>query len=268
MVKLIALDLDGTLLDPQGQITSEAKAAIAQARQAGVKVVLSTGRAVPEAADFSQRAGCDALSVCLGGAVLSENDSCRHLWRRDIPKESARRALELCLNRQIELMLFCGEQIVLDPFSHESLMRTYPYPAFHDNAVVTPDPIAYLEEQGLPLTKIHGDWNQPAYPLQELSALAGVELTSSNDHDFELVPQGINKGRTLAMLALMWGIPLDQCAAVGDSENDLAMLKAVGYPVAMGNGCTSVKAAARHVAPDNAHEGVAHAILWCREQNQ
>ena len=165
-------------------------------------------------------------------------------------------------------MLFCGEQIVLDPFSHESLMRTYPYPAFHDNAVVTPDPIAYLEEQGLPLTKIHGDWNQPAYPLQELSALAGVELTSSNDHDFELVPQGINKGRTLAMLALMWGIPLDQCAAVGDSENDLAMLKAVGYPVAMGNGCTSVKAAARHVAPDNAHEGVAHAILWCLDQNQ
>lgn len=268
MVKLIALDLDGTLLDPQGQITSEAKAAIAQARQAGVKVVLSTGRAVPEAADFSQRAGCDALSVCLGGAVLSENDSCRHLWRRDIPKESARRALELCLNRQIELMLFCGEQIVLDPFSHESLMRTYPYPAFHDNAVVTPDPIAYLEEQGLPLTKIHGDWNQPAYPLQELSALEGVELTSSNDHDFELVPQGINKGRTLAMLALMWGIPLDQCAAVGDSENDLAMLKAVGYPVAMGNGCASVKAAARHVAPDNAHEGVAHAIFWCLEQNQ
>ena len=148
MVKLIALDLDGTLLDPQGQITPGAKAAIAQARQAGVKVVLSTGRAVPEAADFSQRAGCDALSVCLGGAVLSENDSCRHLWRRDIPKESARRALELCLNREIELMLFCGEQIVLDPFSHESLMRTYPYPAFHDNAVVTPDPIAYLEEQG------------------------------------------------------------------------------------------------------------------------
>ncbi len=268
MVKLIALDLDGTLLDPQGQITPGAKAAIAQARQAGVKVVLSTGRAVPEAADFSQRAGCDALSVCLGGAVLSENDSCRHLWRRDIPKESARRALELCLNRQIELMLFCGEQIVLDPFSHESLMRTYPYPAFHNNAVVTPDPIAYLESEGLPLTKIHGDWNQPAYPLQELSELEGVELTSSNDHDFELVPQGINKGRTLAMLALMWGIPLEQCAAVGDSENDLAMLKAVGYPVAMGNGCASVKAAARHVAPDNAREGVAHAILWCLEQNQ
>ena len=71
MIRLIALDLDGTLLDPAGQITDETKAAIAQARQAGIKVVLSTGRSVQEAADFSAQAGCDNLSVCLGGAVLS-----------------------------------------------------------------------------------------------------------------------------------------------------------------------------------------------------
>ena len=84
-----------------------------------------------------------------------------------------------------------------------------------------------------------------------------------------MVPAGVNKGRTLALLALLallWGIPLDQCAAVGDSENDLAMLQAVGTPIAMGNGCEAVKAAARHVAPDNAHEGVAHAIRWAMEQ--
>lgn len=73
MIRLIALDLDGTLLDPAGQITDETKAAIAQARQAGIKVVLSTGRSVQEAADFSAQAGCDNLSVCLGGAVLSDN---------------------------------------------------------------------------------------------------------------------------------------------------------------------------------------------------
>ena len=63
MIRLIALDLDGTLLDPAGQITDETKAAIAQARQAGIKVVLSTGRSVQEAADFSAQAGCDNLSV-------------------------------------------------------------------------------------------------------------------------------------------------------------------------------------------------------------
>lgn len=266
MIRLIALDLDGTLLDPAGQITHETKAAIAQARQAGIKVVLSTGRAVPEAADFAAQAGCDSLSVCLGGAALSDNRTLEHLRRWDMPSATAQKALELCLNREIELMIFAGEQIVLDPFSHRSLSKTYPYPVFHKAAVVTEDPIAYLKEHNLPLTKIHGDWNPSAYPLEELSRLEGVELTSSNDHDFELVPKGVNKGRTLAMLALMWGIPLSQCAGVGDSANDLAMLQAVGTPIAMGNGCEAVKAAACHIAPDNAHDGVAQAIRWAMEQ--
>lgn len=266
MIRLIALDLDGTLLDPAGQITDETKAAITQAREAGIKVVLSTGRAVPEAADFAARAGCDPLSVCLGGAALSDNRTLEHLRRWDMPPAAAKKALELCLDREIELMLFAGEQIVLDPFSHRSLTKTYPYPVFHQATVVTEDPIAYLEEHNLPLTKIHGDWNRPAYPLTELSQLEGVELTSSNDHDFELVPKGVNKGRTLALLALILGVPLDQCAGVGDSENDLAMLQAVGFPIAMGNGCKSVKAAACHIAPDNAHEGVAQAIRWAMEQ--
>ncbi len=267
MSRLIALDLDGTLLDPAGQITDETKAAIAQARQAGIKVVLSTGRSAQEAADFSTQAGCDNLSVCLGGAVLSDNSTGVHLRRWDIPENVSQTALELCLHRDIELMIFAGEQIVLDPFSHRSLSKTFPYPVFHNAAVVTEDPIAYLKEHDLPLTKIHGDWNQPAYPLAELSKLEGIELTSSNDHDFELVPKGVSKGRTLALLALLWGIPLDQCAAVGDSANDLAMLQAVGTPIAMGNACQAVKDAARYIAPDNAHEGVAQAIRWAMEQS-
>lgn len=139
MIRLIALDLDGTLLDPAGQITDETKAAIAQARQAGIKVVLSTGRSVQEAADFSAQAGCDNLSVCLGGAVLSDNATGAHLRRWDIPADVSRKALELCLNRDIELMIFAGEQIVLDPFSQQSLSKTFPYPVFHNAAVVSED---------------------------------------------------------------------------------------------------------------------------------
>lgn len=130
MIRLIALDLDGTLLDPAGQITDETKAAIAQARQAGIKVVLSTGRSVQEAADFSAQAGCDNLSVCLGGAVLSDNATGAHLRRWDIPADVSRKALELCLNRDIELMIFAGEQIVLDPFSQRPSPRPSPIRSF------------------------------------------------------------------------------------------------------------------------------------------
>ena len=267
-INLIALDLDGTLLDPAGQVAQSSKDAIAQAREAGVEVVLSTGRAAPEAAYFAQEAGCGILAAALGGAVLCDARTGTHLRRWDFPQETGRRALELCLGRNIELMIFAGDAIVLDPFSKESLMKTYPYPAFHDNAVVTGDPLGYIREHGLPITKLHGDGDPASYPMKELSALEGVSLTASSDRDFELVPAGVGKGRTLALLAMMRGAPLERCAAVGDSANDLSMLEAVGAPIAMGNAGPQVKAAARYVTADNGHDGVAQAIRWCLEQNK
>lgn len=263
MIKLIALDLDGTLLDPGGKITRGAKAAIVQARAAGVRVVLSTGRPIPEAIWFAREAGCDDLICCLGGAALVDGRTGQVLRRYDISAPTGARVLELCLNRGIELMIFAGNEIVLDRFSKQSLLRTYPFSAFHDNAVLVEDPMAYIKEQSLPLTKVHGDHG--VFPLEELRALPGVELTSSNDHDFELVAAGVDKGKTLALLAVMYGVALEDCAAVGDSDNDLAMLKVVGTPIAMGNASRRVKDACGRTVSSNAEEGVAAAIRSCLE---
>lgn len=265
MIKLIALDLDGTLLDPAGTITPGAKAAVARARAAGVRVVLNTGRPIPEAAHFAAEAGCDSLFSCLGGAAIVDGDTGAVLRRWDIPEPSGKQALELCLGREIELMIFAGEQILVDPFSKESLLRTYPFPAFHNNAVTVNDPVGYMEERGLPLTKIHGDWNPGNYPLKELAALPGVILTASNARDFEIVPAGVDKGKALAELAAQYGVSLEECAAVGDSDNDMAMLKAAGLPIAMGNASPAVKAAAKRVVASNGEDGVAQAIALCLE---
>lgn len=263
MIRLISLDLDGTVLDPSGAVTPATKAAIAKARSAGVRVVLNTGRPIPEAFWFAEQTGCDSLVCALGGAVLADSAANRVIRRWDIAQDSGRRALELCLKKEIELMIFAGDQILVDPFSKQSLVKTYPFSAFHDHAIVTEDPLSYLEEHKLPLTKIHGDRNPSRYPLQELAALPGIQLTASNDHDFELVAAGVDKGRALALLAMMYGIPLCQCAAVGDSDNDLAMLRVVGAPIAMGNASRTVQDAACRVVPSNEEEGVSQAILSC-----
>ena len=264
-VDLISLDLDGTLLDPAGRVTPAAREAVARAREAGVRVVVNTGRPVPEAFHFAREAGCDHLVCALGGAAVADCSSGHTVRRWDMDPETGRRVLELCQGRDIELMIFAGEEIVLDPFSKASLLRSYPFPVFHDRAVVTENPLAYLEEHGLPLTKLRGDWAPGRYPLKELAALPGVQLTSSSNRDFEVLARGVDKGRALALLALLYGVPLERCAAVGDSDNDLAALKAAGLPIAMGNASDRVKAAARLTVPSNREDGAAQAILSCLE---
>ena len=77
MVKLISLDLDGTLLDPGGQVTPAAKSAIAEARAAGVRVVINTGRPAQESMFFAREAGCDALSAGAGGGLVVDGASGR-----------------------------------------------------------------------------------------------------------------------------------------------------------------------------------------------
>ena len=264
-IDLIALDLDGTLLDPAGRIAPSSLEAIARAKEAGVQVVLATGRPAPEAAWFAREAGCGILAAALGGAAICDTRTGAHLRRWDMAPEAGQRALELCLNRGIILMIFAGEAIVLDPFSKKLLERYYPFPVFHDSAVVTQDPLAYVREHDLPITKLHGNGDPAGYPLKELAALEGVELTASSDADFDVVAAGVCKGRALALLSMLRGVSLDRCAAVGDSANDLSMLTVVGTPIAMGGAAPEVQAAARYVAPDNAHDGVADAIRWCLE---
>ncbi len=264
MIKLISLDLDGTLLDPKGQITAASKAAIAKARAAGVRVVINTGRDCYEAAWFAREAGCDALNASTGGGIVSDGE--RTLRRWDVDPAAARRALELVLGwKGMELLIFAGEQSLVSTAYKRELERYYPFPAFHAHAVATDDPIGYMEAHSLPLTKLHGELDPARYPIEELRAIDGVFLTTSSSHDFELVAAGVNKARALAFIAARYGVSLEDCAAVGDSENDLEVLRAVRTPIAMGNAPENVKAAAARIAPPNGEEGVAWAVLSCLE---
>lgn len=262
MVKLISLDVDGTLLTPEWTITAATKTAIAKARAAGIRVVINTGRDVYEAAWFARETGCDMLNASAGGTLVSNGEQAIRRW--DVPEPAARQALELVLGWEgVDLLIFTGHQTLVRPASKLFTREHYPFPAFHENAVIAGDPLGYMAEHNLSLTKIHGELDPSRYPLDKLSALPGVTLTTSSDHDFELLAGGADKGRALALIAQQYGIPLDQCAAVGDSENDLPAFQAVGTPIAMGNATQMVKDAAARVAPSNGEDGVSWAILSC-----
>ena len=206
-VQLISLDLDGTLLDPRGKSPRRPGTPSPGPGRRGCGWSSTPAARWPRPSSMPGRRAVTAWCPPWGARRWPTPPRGGVLRRWDVPEDSGRRVLELCLGRDIELMIFAGEEIVLDPFSKASLMKTFPFPVFHDRAVVADDPLAYLAAHRLPLTKLHGDQAPGRYPLDELAALPGVQLTAANAHDFELVAAGVDKGRALAMIALLYGVP-------------------------------------------------------------
>ena len=96
--------------------------------------------------------------------------------------------------------------------------------------------------------------------LAEIRPLPGITITSSGSDNFELLPAGADKGRALTRLGELLGVTPAEMAAIGDSDNDAEMLRAVGMPVAMGNADAALKNLAKYITADCDHDGVAQAI--------
>ena len=262
MIRMIALDVDGTLLSSRGELTGETVRAIRAAREKGVKVVLSTGRSVQEAVWLTGLAGCDDRAVCLGGAAVADMAGGRHLHRWDIPDGPAAAVLDVLRGKPLACMVFAGEVNLLDRPSARYYRETYPLPVYLDTVVEVEDVSAWRKEHRRPLTKIHAEGAPELFPalLEKLRELPGLTLTSSGRENFEVLAAGADKGRALCLLGEEWGIAPGEIAAIGDSGNDLAMLRAVGCPVAMGNAADEVKAVCALVTDSCDRDGAAKAI--------
>ena len=262
MIRMIALDVDGTLLTSRGELTGETVRAIRAAREKGVKVVLSTGRSTQEAVWLTGLAECDSRAVCLGGAAVADMADGRHLRRWDIPDALAAPVLDILRGKPLACMVFAGELNLLDPYSARHYRETFPFPAYLDTVVETQDISQWLRAHRQPLTKIHAEGAPELFPsvLEKLGKLPGLALTSSGRENFEILAYGADKGKALRLLGEEWGISPEDTAAIGDSDNDLAMLRAVGCPVAMGNAPDGVKAVCAMVTDSNDRDGVAKAI--------
>ena len=108
MYSLIALDIDGTLIGPDGRVSSANRRAVARAREAGVRVVLCTGRSWQESEDVADQAGCDRVLVCQGGAALADLDQRRNTRRWDIHRETGRALVERLEREELGLMQSTG----------------------------------------------------------------------------------------------------------------------------------------------------------------
>ncbi len=260
--RLLALDLDGTLLNSQKQITPETRKALAWAAARGVHVVLSTGRIVGEAAEFAREICCDDRMVTAGGAAIATASDERILESWAMPCEIGAQAVAAVQDLPVRVMIYVGDKIFINPFSDRDFIQNYRVEGFHANKVVLDDIAGTIRARGLDVTKVYaiGAREDLDRALKTIRTLPGITITSSGSDNFEVMPAGVDKGTALARLGEMLGIAPGEMVAIGDSDNDAAMLRAVGMPVAMGNADPALKQLARYVTADCDHDGVAQAV--------
>ncbi|MGG0520037.1 Cof-type HAD-IIB family hydrolase [Priestia aryabhattai] len=234
--KLIALDMDGTLLNNQQEISEENRAAIAKAQEQGVHVVLSTGRSLLTCREYAQSLQLSSYLITVNGSEIWD-ESGQLVERKLIDASHIEKMWNLTQEHKLNFWAVTTDKVWRDEFpediaSQEWLKFGYDIP---DDA---------LREE----------------VLKQIAGISDFEISNSSLTNLEINALGINKAKGIMTVCERLGISMDEVIAMGDSLNDMAMIEAAGCGIAMGNAQEAVKEAADWVTDTNVNNGVAKAI--------
>ena len=257
-VEAIACDLDRTLIADDLVIRPRTAAALAAARAAGIAVVLVTGRMFQSIRPYALAAGIDAPVVCYQGAAVVEPASGRFLLHDPIPLELAREVIAAIEERGFGLNCYVRDELYVS----ETTTAAERYAVFQDLLLHAVGPL--LDWLSEPPTKL--------VVIDDAEVLDGLAvdlrrgfgdrlfIAKSLPYFLELAKRGVSKGSGLAFVARRSGFSLERTVAFGDGENDVELLEAAGYAVAVEGSHPRLLALADLVCPPAEQEGVAQVI--------
>ncbi|GFR39306.1 5-amino-6-(5-phospho-D-ribitylamino)uracil phosphatase YcsE [Insulibacter thermoxylanivorax] len=235
--KMIALDMDGTLLNEQSQISAANLQVIRECSQLGVTVCLSTGRGIYNVSPYIDEIQIELPIVAANGSEVWEHRE-KLITRITMDADLVEELRNWALQHDVWYWGSTTEQVFNkdtwseDPYAEQWLKFG-----------------VYTENVEL-LTELR----------QRAEDMGRFEITNSHPYNLEFNPRGVNKAAGLAILCERLGYEMSQIIAVGDSLNDLAMIREAGLGIAMGNAQDEVKEAADMVTLSNNEDGVAHIL--------
>jgi Cof subfamily protein (haloacid dehalogenase superfamily) len=259
LIRLIALDVDGTLVGDDGTISPRVREAIAAAKARGVAATIVTGRMFAAARPFADTLGITGPIVCYQGAAIFEAASGKILRQTPVPRDVAHDVLDWADAHNVHAQCYANDTLYVQQINKFSKRYT---DLAKVEPVVVPSLRATFDQQ--PTIKIVLVDN-PGPAEQHLAALRALlgdraYLTRSHVDFVEVLSPKVNKGEALAFVAQYDGATLEETMAVGDAWNDVPLISAAGIGIAMGSGPPELLAQADAVVGDVAHDGVAEAI--------
>ena len=271
--KLLALDVDGTILMSNHTLSKVTLQAITELTSKGVYVTLATGRAYPSAKTMAKQFQIRVPLVSHDGAYVADPLTDQVLFVKRIPSETAARISEVLVEYGLDVMLLHESYAVtnkswkwrdLFPLLNPSALRQLWKNLYPLKIMASCQVVDYVRENDVSIPKIFvmGEPERLAAARRDIARadLKGIRVTASGNHNLEILPDGVSKATGLAVLSERLDIAPEQIVAVGDNYNDVEMLQFAGMGVAMGNAPDEVKKLARQVTVTNDQHGVAAVI--------
>lgn len=271
-IKLVALDLDGTLFDNSSHISERNLTAIRSITDKGIHVVISTGRPF-EGIPFDQIKGTGInYAITANGSGIYEISTGKCLYENAMDEELVTPILNFLLTRDIHMDAFIGGK-GYTPVQCVEMAQKLTVPSSIKNYIITTrtrldNILQFIHENQLKVQKMTLNF----YPAADgtlidretvrkfLVSNPSITTVCGGYNNLEFTRADANKGVGLRKLAEILGVNPDATMAIGDTENDLAIIEAAGIGVAMGNATDAVKARADYVTTTNTKDGVAAAI--------
>ena len=271
-IKLVALDLDGTLFDNSSHISERNLTAIRSITDKGIHVVISTGRPF-EGIPFDQIKGTGInYAITANGSGIYEISTGKCLYENAMDEELVTPILNFLLTRDIHMDAFIGGK-GYTPVQCVETAQKLTVPSSIKNYIITTrtrldNILQFIHENQLKVQKMPLNF----YPAADgtlidretvrkfLVSNPSITTVCGGYNNLEFTRADANKGVGLRKLAEILGVNPDATMAIGDTENDLAIIEAAGIGVAMGNATDAVKARADYVTTTNTKDGVAAAI--------
>lgn len=256
--RLVAIDIDDTLLTDDLVVTPGTKAALEQAIRQGVIVTLATGRMFPSAQNIAKQLELNVPIITYQGGLIKNLLDEAVLYHRPVPTDIANRLIDIAEERGLHLQLYHNDHLIVntdnDHIRAYSELSKVPYVIesdFRRVAILGSTKMLIIDEPET-LDRL----------ADELRTVFGssLHITKSKPHYLEFLHPEATKGHALSYLAKHYRIPQEQTMAIGDSWNDHEMIQVAGLGVAMGNAVASLKQIADYITRSNNEEGVREVI--------
>lgn len=257
--RLIAMDLDDTLLTDDLTVTEPTRQAMADAIARGVHLTIATGRMFDSAQKIARQVGLNVPIITYQGSLIKNLVDEEVLYERSVPVSVAARLYDYCFANELHLQTYIDDKLytpeVNDKLLGYAAQSKIPY-------TIEPDFRKIIDHPKQTKLLVIDEPSRLDALLPEVRSLFGSEayVTKSKPNYLEFMNREGTKGHALRFLAAHYGIPMGETIAMGDAMNDREMIEAAGLGVAMANAVPALKAIADYVTLSNNDDGVKHVL--------